>query len=118
MDTLTKAVTLQGTLRHLDGLQRIADRNNGTRASGSPGFTASADYVERTLKRAGYQVTRQPFDFPFFEEISSSFEQLAPAPTSYVNGTDYNLMELSGGRRGGTHTGRRVGAMSLRWTST
>lgn len=96
VEKLTKAVTLQGTLRHVDALQRIADRNDGTRASGSPGYTASADYVERTLKRAGYQVTRQPFEFPFFEELSSSFAQVSPQPTTYENGTDYDLMELSG----------------------
>lgn len=96
VDQLTKAVTLQGALRHLDAFQRIANQNNGTRASGSPGFTASADYVARTLKRAGYKVTRQPFEFPFFEETDSSFAQVAPTPTEYVDGTDYDLMEYSG----------------------
>lgn len=96
VDQLTKAVTLQGTLRHLDAFQRIANQNDGTRASGSPGFTASADYVAKTLKRAGYEVTRQPFDFPFFQETSSSFAQVAPTPTEYQDGTEYDLMEYSG----------------------
>jgi hypothetical protein len=89
-------VTLQGTLRHLDTLQKFADDNGGTRASGSPGYTASADYVAGQLQSAGYIVTRQPFDFPFFEEIDSSFAQIAPVPTTYVDGTDYDLMEYSG----------------------
>ena len=93
---LTKAVTLQGTLRHLNAFQEFADDNGGTRASGSPGFTASADYVAGQLQEAGYIVTRQPFDFPFFEEIDSSFAQIAPVPTTYVDGTDYDLMEYSG----------------------
>ncbi len=93
---LTKAVTLQGTLRHLDALQAIADANGGNRASGSSGFDASADYVASKLQAAGYQVTRQPFDFPFFEELGSSFAQVSPDPQAYVDGEDYDLMEYSG----------------------
>ena len=95
VDKLTKAVTAQGVLRHLDAFQAIADANGGTRASGTPGFAASADYVAGKLAEAGYQVTRQPFQFPFYEEFGSSFTQLAPNPTSYVDGVDYNLMTYS-----------------------
>jgi Zn-dependent M28 family amino/carboxypeptidase len=93
---LTKAVTLAGVLRHEDAFQRIADANGDTRASGSPGYDASADYVARSLRRAGYLVTRQPFDFPFFEEFGSTFAQIAPTPTTYVDQVDYDLFEFSG----------------------
>ena len=34
---LTKAVTAEGVLGHLDALQEIADRNGGNRAAGLPG---------------------------------------------------------------------------------
>ncbi|WP_446210800.1 M28 family metallopeptidase [Micromonospora sp. IBSANI012] len=93
---LTKAVTVDGVLRHLDAFQSIADANGDTRASGTPGYDASADYVAGLLEQAGYQVTRQPFEFPFFEEMGSAFAQVAPTATTYVDGTDYDLMEFSG----------------------
>ncbi|MFG2106467.1 M28 family peptidase [Micromonospora chersina] len=94
---LTKAVTLQGVLRHLDAFQEIADANGGNRGSGLPGYDASADYVAGLLEKAGYKVTRQPFDFAFFEEFGSSFSRVAPPPArNYVDGTDYDLMDYSG----------------------
>ncbi|MET8832458.1 M28 family peptidase [Micromonospora sp. NPDC004540] len=94
---LTKAVTLDGVLRHLDEFQAIADANGGNRGSGLPGHDASAAYVAGLLEDAGYAVTRQTFDFNFFEEFGSSFTRLAPPPvTNYVAGTDYDLMDYSG----------------------
>jgi hypothetical protein len=53
---------------HLDALAAIAEQNNGIRAAGTPGYAASADYVAATLEALGYQIERQPFDFPFFDE--------------------------------------------------
>ncbi|GAB3833635.1 M28 family metallopeptidase [Dactylosporangium cerinum] len=93
---LTKAVTLPGVLRHLLALQLIGDLNGGNRASGTAGHRRSADYVATLLQHAGYQVTRQPFQFNFCDETSSSFAQTAPAPATYVEGTDYDLMTCSG----------------------
>ena len=48
------------------------------------------------MRHAGYQVTRQPFEFNFCDETGSSFAQTAPTPTTYVDGTDYDLMDCSG----------------------
>src|SRR4051794_1691437 len=50
---------------HLAALQRIADRNRGTRAAGTPGYAQSADYVAARLEDAGWKVTRQPVPFTF-----------------------------------------------------
>ena len=50
-------------VQHLKALQRIADANGGNRASGSPGYDASGDYVQEQLEAAGYDVERQYFDF-------------------------------------------------------
>ncbi|SDX95935.1 PA domain-containing protein [Geodermatophilus africanus] len=88
---LTECVTLNGVMEHLEAFQAIADapENAGTRASGTPGFTASADYVEKRLRRAGWEVSRQQFDFPFFQLRSSSFSRVAPTATTYQVGTDY-----------------------------
>ena len=74
---LTKAVTVNGILQHARQLQVIANRNGGNRASGLPGHTASADYVAKTLRQAGYSVKRQKFSFAFSRE-------LAPATLSEI----------------------------------
>ncbi|SNT33044.1 PA domain-containing protein [Asanoa hainanensis] len=93
---LTKAVTLGGVLKHELAFQAIGSLSGGNRGSGLPGHDRSADYVAAVLRKAGYQVTRQPFPFNFFEEFGSSFAQTAPTPTTYVSGTDYDLMDYSG----------------------
>ncbi|WP_235564760.1 M20/M25/M40 family metallo-hydrolase [Modestobacter sp. Leaf380] len=47
---------------HLEALQSIADANGGNRALGTPGYEASAAYIETTLRAAGYAPERQYFD--------------------------------------------------------
>ena len=42
---LRDAVTVNGILQHERAFQRIANQNGGTRASGTPGYDASAKYV-------------------------------------------------------------------------
>lgn len=48
---------------HLRALQQIADEHDGTRASGTPGYAASRDYVVHVLERAGYHPAIQRFRF-------------------------------------------------------
>jgi Zn-dependent M28 family amino/carboxypeptidase len=97
IDKLLECVTVQGVHEHLEAFQAIADANDGNRASGSPGYDASADYVQATLERAGYTVQRQEFEFPFYERNADpTFRQVSPTPTSYVYGTDFQDMSLSG----------------------
>lgn len=67
---LVKAVTVNGILQHLRAFQNIANKNGGNRASGLPGHEASVNYVANKLTAAGYKVTKQPFTFPFFQELS------------------------------------------------
>ena len=43
---LRNAVTINGVMKHERALQAIANANDGTRASGTPGYDASAAYVE------------------------------------------------------------------------
>lgn len=81
---LRKAVTVGNILAHERVLQRIANNNDGTRASGTPGFEASADYVKKQLKKAGYKVSEQKFEFPFYQEVSpATLAQVSPTPTPY-----------------------------------
>jgi len=62
---LVKKVDVANTNRHLIALQRLADRNGGTRAAGTAGHEASAEYVATKLEAAGYIVERQEFPFVF-----------------------------------------------------
>ena len=63
-----EAVTVGGVLQHERVFQRIANRNDGSRASGTPGYDASAAYVVKRLEAAGYNVRLQKFTFPKFTE--------------------------------------------------
>ncbi|GAB3301221.1 M28 family metallopeptidase [Parasphingorhabdus pacifica] len=47
---------------HLVELQNIAEANGGSRASGTPGYRASLDYVRAELDTAGYETSVQEFD--------------------------------------------------------
>jgi Zn-dependent M28 family amino/carboxypeptidase len=69
-ETLRKAVTVEGIMQHEEEFQAIADRNNDTRASGTPGYDESVDYVEKKLRDAGYSVEVQQFDYELFTEQS------------------------------------------------
>ncbi|MGW5050723.1 M28 family metallopeptidase [Actinokineospora sp. NPDC004072] len=61
---LVKKVTVSGINRHLIAFQRLADRNGGSRAAGTPGYDASVDYVADKLRAAGYDVTTPEFTYP------------------------------------------------------
>ena len=61
---LREDVTVNGILSHERALQRIANMNGGTRASGTPGYDASAAYVTDRLKKAGYEVDRAGVRLP------------------------------------------------------
>jgi aminopeptidase S len=54
---LVAEVSGAGATPHLEALQRFADENGGHRASPSPGYETSVDYVAAVLRDAGYDVT-------------------------------------------------------------
>jgi aminopeptidase S len=58
---LTGEVGVDGTWRHLQELQRIADQNGGNRAAGTPGYEASVEYVSGVLRAAGFTVSTPTF---------------------------------------------------------
>jgi Zn-dependent M28 family amino/carboxypeptidase len=94
---LRDAVGFNGVDGHLQELQKIADANDGTRTAGSPGYEDSIDYVTKTLKKAGWDITVQPFDFnAFVMDKPTKFAQTAPTATSYKEDKDFNTMEFSG----------------------
>ena len=89
---LEKAVTVNGILQHERVLQRIANNNGGNRASGTPGYDASAAYVTKRLTAAGYEVSSQEFEFPYYEEVSPSvLSVVSPTPGAIESATlDYS----------------------------
>ncbi len=98
---LRKAVTVEGVRAHQQVLQTIADAaaSGGNRASGTPGYDKSAAYVARRAAAAGFDVTIQPFEFPFFQELAPAvLQQIAPTFVEYENlGLNgFATMEYSG----------------------
>jgi len=98
---LRNAVTVGGILQHERALQAIADDNDDTRASGTPGYDASADYVARKLNAAGYNVRRQEFDYDLFIENSDPVldptdPDLAPYTPGDTADDDFSTMSYSG----------------------
>ena len=93
-DKLLECVTLDGVRRHQQALQTIADQNNGIRTSGTPGYTASVAYAEKTFRDAGYEVAVQPFQFQTFISLSPSvLQQVSPAPAATLAN---DIMSYSG----------------------
>jgi Zn-dependent M28 family amino/carboxypeptidase len=96
---LLECVTVGGVRRHQAALQRIADANEGTRASGTSGYDRSADYVAKKLEKAGYNVTRQEFEFGFFELVSSALsingEVVPPVDPTSGEG-EFSVLSYSG----------------------
>ena len=92
-----KAVTVAGIREHQAAFQDFADANDGIRASGTEGYDLSADYVAGLMEDAGFAVTRQPFNFAFYEELSpSALRQVAPNDVTYTYAEDFLTLDYSG----------------------
>ncbi|WP_338700455.1 M28 family peptidase [Streptomyces sp. Q6] len=81
-DALARAmssdVTGANTYKRLEAIQQATVDNGGTRVSGGAGYDASADYITRTLTRAGYQVKKQPFEFLDYDILSEKGSEASP----------------------------------------
>jgi Zn-dependent M28 family amino/carboxypeptidase len=94
---IAKAVTQQGLRADLAELQRIADENGGTRASGTPGYEASVEYVVGELRKAGYQPHLQQFRYTDVRALERpELERTAPKPTAYTYGDEFVSLRYSG----------------------
>jgi Zn-dependent M28 family amino/carboxypeptidase len=85
LDKLMECVTLEGVREHQAALQAIADANGGIRAAGTPGYTASRDYVVSKMTAAGYNVTLNAFPFVFVPP--AVLRQTAPVTATYETGS-------------------------------
>ncbi|MEV7600672.1 M28 family peptidase [Kitasatospora sp. NPDC089797] len=81
-ERLVAAAGADSAHRTLAALQRFADRNGGTRAAGSKGHDESARYVYEQARRAGLKVSRQEFEYTFFEARSEHLQVLSPQAES------------------------------------
>ncbi|OYN97419.1 M20/M25/M40 family metallo-hydrolase [Enemella evansiae] len=81
-EKMARAVSTDTAMQHLNQFQAIADANGGNRAAGTPGYEASAQYVEKTLAAAGYTTTRQYFDFIFEQVNATSLDEVSPTARS------------------------------------
>ncbi|MFC0713309.1 M20/M25/M40 family metallo-hydrolase [Cellulomonas biazotea] len=86
-EKFVKKVSERAVYRHLQELQRIADRNDGNRAALTPGYEASARYVEKTLRKAGYTTTRDPFTF--------DLEVVDAATLTVAGGETYDVDQMT-----------------------
>ena len=81
---LEDLVTGDAVMQRLQDLQDIADANGGNRALETPGYEASAVYVEDALRAAGYEPERQYFTFEDLETDELSLTAAGVEVTSDV----------------------------------
>ncbi len=94
---VAQAVTAKGLHAHLAALQRIADENGGTRASGTPGYDASVVYVAEQLRRAGYTPHLQRVRYTDSHELAPpELTRLSPDPLTYRYPDDFVSLRYSG----------------------
>ena len=111
----------RGLAAHLRALQDIATENGGTRAAGSAGDAATADYIEQRLRDAGYRVTRQSFRVPFYREsapprLTAGGQRVRPIRTLQFSpgGRASGTVHAAGlGCSGGDFAGLREGEIAL-----
>ncbi|MFG3495922.1 M28 family metallopeptidase [Streptomyces sp. NPDC047928] len=77
---LVDSASADSAYKHLVKLQKIADSAGGNRAAGTLGYDASAAYVYQQLKKAGYDVSYQNFDFIYTETLAQRLAVVSPAP--------------------------------------
>lgn len=93
-DPFRAAVTADAIQANLADLLEIAHLHGGIRAVGTPGFDASVDYAAEILRDAGYAVTLDEFDYPYFEETEPVSLAVAGG-TSFVGGDHARAMIFS-----------------------
>ena len=88
-------VSSAGVAEHLAALEQIAQAHDGVRTAGTPGYTASVDYVVGQLRSFGYSVTTPVAEMSIFRELPGSTVAVEGGQ-SFVAGDDFNAMIYSG----------------------
>ena len=101
---LVACVTRRDLWAHMVKFQQIADANPGadghpSRNSGEPGYKASADYVAKVMRQAGYKVHLQEYKFHYTSFVGDpSMKEESPSPSPSRSGRTLSP-ELSPVRR-------------------
>ncbi|WP_405615648.1 M28 family metallopeptidase [Streptomyces sp. NBC_01508] len=99
---LVKEASGKDAYKHLKKFQDIADSAGGHRAAGSLGHDASAAYVYSLLKKAGYDVSYETFDFAYIETQAETLKVTAPTPRdSEIKAMSYTKSTPKGGVEAG-----------------
>ena len=77
---LLGCVSAAGVTKHLKALQAIADANGGTRATETPGYRASVDYVVNVLEKSGWSADVVPFTYNATDTV---LQQLTPTSAAH-----------------------------------
>lgn len=94
---LSELVTAEAIKWHMENLATIAEYNGGNRATSTPGYDVSAQYVEKQLERAGYETWRHEYDYELWrEQADPVLNQTAPESLELVEDEDFNTMSYSG----------------------
>jgi hypothetical protein len=86
----------------MEAFQGIADANPGpdghpSRNSGEPGYKASAAYVARLMREAGYRVHIQTYKFFYFAFTAiPTFREVSPTAHDYTIVDDWNAGQSTG----------------------
>jgi hypothetical protein len=102
-DRLRSAVEHGGIMEHLEALQKIANKNGGTRYVGTNGDLQTRNYIASVLTRAGLNVQRLPVNFENFHETTPAvLELVSPTSKAYVEGipgaptAQFHIVQSSG----------------------
>ena len=99
-EQLSRSISVARMRADLRALERIADRNGGSRAAGTPGYAASVRYVRDQLRRAGYVPRVTPFPFVSYLETLERGRQIAPLQRDLpLEALEYSPSTPAGGIR-------------------
>src|SRR4051794_35917353 len=93
---LVKCIKKNDLWAHMQAFWQIAQDNPGpdghpSRNSGEPGYKASADYVADLMRKAGYDVTEQPYTFDYFAyQGTPSLSENAPNSRPFTLVDEWN----------------------------
>jgi len=100
---LLPCITTADLWNHMKAFQAIADANpspadgHPSRNSGEPGYKASVDYVAKTMRDAGYDVTIQPYTFTYYAYTATPvFQEVSPNPHDYALVDEWNPGQSTG----------------------
>jgi hypothetical protein len=98
-EKLLECVRPSALWQHLAHFQQIANKNkingHGYRDTGTPGYKASVDYVAGLMRKAGYKVTIQQYQYNATKVVG--VPQFSAADENYVLMRDWSVARLSGG---------------------